>query len=90
MISALLAALFCAGGAAAQDGYWINSSGGSWAGAANWDSADGIGGGADNTAYFGFSREASNFPKCVIYARRGANDWKPVLYNPRRPGELEF
>ena len=62
MISALLAALFCAGGAAAQDGYWINSSGGSWAGAANWDSADGIGGGADNTAYFGFSREASISP----------------------------
>jgi autotransporter-associated beta strand protein len=55
----LLAALFCAGGAAAQDGYWINSSGGSWASAGNWDPADGIAGGADNTAYFGFGREAA-------------------------------
>jgi len=54
----VLAALLCAGGAAAQDGYWINSSGGSWAGAGNWDPADGIAGGMDNTAYFGFAREA--------------------------------
>jgi len=55
----LLAALLCAARAAAQDGYWINSSGGSWASAGNWDPADGIAGGADNTAYFGFAREAS-------------------------------
>jgi len=55
----LLAALFCAGGAAAQDGYWINTSGGSWANSGNWDRADGVAGGTDNTAYFGFSREAS-------------------------------
>lgn len=54
----LWAALFCAEAAAAQDGYWINAGGGSWAGAANWDSADGIAGGADSTAYFGFGREA--------------------------------
>jgi autotransporter-associated beta strand protein len=60
--SLLLAALFCAGGAAAQDGYWINSYGGSWASAGNWDPADGIAGGADNTAYFGFVREASITP----------------------------
>jgi autotransporter-associated beta strand protein len=58
----LLATLCCAGGAAAQDGYWINSSGGSWASAGNWDPADGIAGGADNTAYFGFAREASISP----------------------------
>jgi len=55
----LLALLFCAGAAVAHDGYWINGSGGSWAGAGNWDSADGIAGGADNTAYFGFAREAA-------------------------------
>ena len=59
IIGVLLAGLLCAGGAAAQDGYWINGSGGSWAGAGNWDPADGIAGGADNTAYFGFGREAS-------------------------------
>jgi len=58
----LLAALFCAGGAAGQDGYWINSSGGSWASAGNWDPADGIAAGADNTAYFGFAPEASIAP----------------------------
>jgi autotransporter-associated beta strand protein len=55
----LLAALCCAGGAAAQDGYWVNGGGGSWANAANWDPADGMAGGADNTAYFGFVREAA-------------------------------
>jgi len=58
----LLAALFCAGAAAAQDGYWINSGGASWASAGNWDLADGIAGGSDNTAYFGFGREASIAP----------------------------
>jgi autotransporter-associated beta strand protein len=62
----LLAALLCAGGAAAQDGYWINSGGGSWASAGNWDSADGIAGGADNTAYFGFAREASISPNSTF------------------------
>jgi autotransporter-associated beta strand protein len=55
----LFAALFCAMGARAQDGYWINSSGASWANPGNWDPANGIAGGADNTAYFGFYREAS-------------------------------
>jgi autotransporter-associated beta strand protein len=55
----LLTALFCAGAAAAEDGYWIGSGGGSWAGAGNWDAADGIAGGADSTAYFGFAREAA-------------------------------
>jgi autotransporter-associated beta strand protein len=62
IVCVLLAALFCAGAVAAQDGYWIDSSGASWAGAGNWDPADGIAGGADNTAYFGFSREASISP----------------------------
>lgn len=59
MLPVLVATLFCAGEAAAQDGYWINSQGGSWASVGNWDSADGIAGGSDNTAYFGFAREAS-------------------------------
>jgi autotransporter-associated beta strand protein len=54
----LLSGLLCASGAFAQDGYWVNPSGGSWANGGNWDSANGIAGGADNTAYFGFSREA--------------------------------
>jgi autotransporter-associated beta strand protein len=58
----LLATLFCGGAAVAQDGYWINSSGGSWASAGNWDQANGIAGGTDNTAYFGFTREASIVP----------------------------
>jgi autotransporter-associated beta strand protein len=58
----LFATLFCAGGAAAQDGYWFDSNGASWASASNWDPADGIAGGADNTAYFGFGREASIAP----------------------------
>lgn len=56
---ALAAALWCVAGASAQDGYWINSSGASWAAPGNWDKADGIAGGADNTAYFGFGREAA-------------------------------
>jgi autotransporter-associated beta strand protein len=43
----------------AQDGYWVNPSGGSWSNAGNWDAADGIAGGADNTAYFGFGPEGS-------------------------------
>lgn len=51
--------LFAANRAAGIDGYWINSTGGSWTTAANWDAADGIASGADSTAYFGFSREAS-------------------------------
>jgi autotransporter-associated beta strand protein len=55
----LLAALFCAGGAAAQDGYWTSSGGGSWANGGKWDAANGIATGADNTAYFGFGREAA-------------------------------
>jgi autotransporter-associated beta strand protein len=58
----LLTLLLCGGGALAQDGYWINSSGGSWADAANWDVANGVASGADSTAYFGFSREASISP----------------------------
>jgi autotransporter-associated beta strand protein len=59
----LLTLLLCASEAAlAQDGYWINSSGGSWAAAGNWDAANGIAAGADSTAYFGFSREASISP----------------------------
>src|ERR1017187_10386035 len=58
----LLAALFCAGGATAQDGYWFDSNGASWAIAGNWDQADGIAGGPDNTAYFGLGREASIAP----------------------------
>jgi autotransporter-associated beta strand protein len=58
----LLAALLCAGGAFAQDGYWVNGNGGSWANGGNWDSANGIAGGADNTAYFGFGNEASISP----------------------------
>jgi len=55
----LLAGLFGAGAALAQDGYWINAGGGNWSVAANWDAADGIAGGADNTAYFGFARESA-------------------------------
>ncbi len=66
IVPVLLAALFCAAGAAAQDGYWINSSGGSWASPANWDPADGIAGGADDTAYFGFAREAAISPSATF------------------------
>jgi autotransporter-associated beta strand protein len=58
----LLAAMVWSNWAGAQDGYWTKTSGGSWASAGNWDPADGIAGGADNTAYFGFSREASIAP----------------------------
>jgi autotransporter-associated beta strand protein len=57
--SRILLLILSAGTVAAQDGYWINTSGGSWASAANWDSADGIAAGADSTAYFGFVREAT-------------------------------
>jgi autotransporter-associated beta strand protein len=66
MLSVLLAVFFCVGRVVAQDGYWINSQGGSWASAGNWDPADGIAGGADNTAYFGFAREASIAPNSSI------------------------
>ena len=55
----LLALLLCGTRAVAQDGYWIDSSGGSWNSAGNWDPVNGIASGADSTAYFGFSREAS-------------------------------
>lgn len=57
----LLTALLGGGvtAATAEDGYWINSGGGSWASAGNWDPANGIAGGADDTAYFGFAREAA-------------------------------
>jgi autotransporter-associated beta strand protein len=58
----LLAFLLCAPFADAQDGYWVNSQGGRWSAASNWDPANGIAGGADNTAYFGFAREASIAP----------------------------
>ena len=43
-------------------GIGSTAAGGSWASAGNWDSADGIAGGADNTAYFGFGREAEIAP----------------------------
>jgi autotransporter-associated beta strand protein len=86
--SILVAALSCAVAASAQEGYWINSGGGSWASAGNWDPADGMAGGADNTAYFGFVREASIAPNaaftlegpqtignlCFI-GQGGAGDW---------------
>jgi autotransporter-associated beta strand protein len=62
----LLTSLFGASVAVAQDGYWINSGGGSWANAGNWDPADGIAGGADNTAYFGFVREAAISPNATF------------------------
>jgi len=62
----LAMALFCAVGAVAQDGYWIKSSGGSWASTANWDSADGMAAGADSTAYFGFAREAVISPSATF------------------------
>jgi autotransporter-associated beta strand protein len=55
----LWAAFCCSGTALAQDGYWINGAGGNWSVTANWDPADGMAGGADNTAYFGFAREAA-------------------------------
>ncbi len=58
--------IFCVGGAFAQDGYWVNTGGGSWAGAGNWDAANGVAGGADSTAYFGFSREASIPPNATF------------------------
>jgi len=51
--------MFCGNATFAQDGYWIASGGGSWANGGNWDTANGIAGGADNTAYFGFAREAT-------------------------------
>jgi autotransporter-associated beta strand protein len=57
-----LASLFSASFVNAQDGYWVNSQGGSWSSASNWDPANGMAGGADNTAYFGFAREASLAP----------------------------
>jgi len=58
----LLAVWLCAASAAGQDGYWLSTHGGSWAAAANWDPADGIAGGADSTAYFGFGPEAAIAP----------------------------
>jgi autotransporter-associated beta strand protein len=64
--SIVLALLLCGTGALAQDGYWIKSGGGSWASAGSWDSADGVAGGADSTAYFGFSREASISPSATF------------------------
>ena len=46
----------------AQDGYWVNGSGGDWSNPGNWDAANGIAGGTDNTAYFGFGPEGSIAP----------------------------
>jgi autotransporter-associated beta strand protein len=57
-----LSALACALRVNAQDGYWVNSSGGNWSNAGNWDAADGVAGGTDNTAYFGFGPEGSIAP----------------------------
>ncbi len=57
LISVFFALLFCVQNARAQDGYWVNGSGGNWSSAGNWDSADGIAAGADSTAYFGFGPE---------------------------------
>lgn len=54
--------VICALKVDAQDGYWVNGSGGDWSNAGNWDAADGIAGGADNTAYFGFGPESSITP----------------------------
>lgn len=46
----------------AIDGYWTNPGGGTWGTVGNWDAADGIAGGADSTAYFGFALEAAISP----------------------------
>jgi len=94
----LLAWLCCAGAASAQDGYWVGGSGGSWAGAGNWDQANGIAGGADNTAYFGFAREASISPNAAftldgaqtignicLTTRGGPASWS---FNPGAGGSL--
>ena len=93
-----MGALFCAEGAAAQDGYWGNSGGASWASAGNWDPADGIARGADNTAYFGFGREASIAPNSsftldgtqtignlCFTTRSGPASWS---FNPGASGSL--
>jgi autotransporter-associated beta strand protein len=94
----LLAALLCAGGAAAQDGYWVNSGGGSWANSGNWDRADGIAAGTDDTAYFGFGREAAIAPNAsftfdgtqtignlVFTTQGGPASWS---FNPGAGGSL--
>ncbi len=78
-LSFLLTALLCGGGASAQVGYWVSGQGGSWASAGNWDPADGIAGGADNTAYFGFVREASIAPNATF-----------TLNSPQTIGNLCF
>jgi autotransporter-associated beta strand protein len=65
-LTQLLSALFTAWGAIAQDGYWISSNGGSWSDVGKWDPANGIASGADNTAYFGFSREALIAPNAAF------------------------
>ena len=56
----------CAGSADALDGFWVNDQGGNWSVSSNWDPANGVAGGADNTAYFGFAREASLGPNVSI------------------------
>lgn len=89
---------FYAMSANGQDGYWTESSGGSWANAGNWDSANGIAGGADNTAYFGFSREgvinsgssftvdgAQTIGNLFFTSQGGSGNWS---FNPGSGGSI--
>lgn len=60
----LLALTLYAQAGLAEDGYWVNSSGGSWSSAGNWDPINGIASGADSTAYFGLNTEATLPSSC--------------------------
>jgi len=61
----VMAALLLAARAWADDGYWTTPGGGSWADTNNWDSGV-VADGTDNTAYFGFSFEATIPPNATF------------------------
>jgi autotransporter-associated beta strand protein len=82
--------MFCAWITNAQDGYWINGQGASWASPGNWDPADGIAGGADNTAYFGFGREATIAPN-ASFSLDGTQTVGNLFFTlPSGPGNWSF
>jgi autotransporter-associated beta strand protein len=70
LFAVAVAALCVVAQAGADDGYWANPGGGSWASSGNWDSGT-IADGTDNTAYFGLSLEPA-IPANATFTLDGA------------------
>ena len=72
-----MAALFLVASAAADDGYWTNPGGGSWANAGNWDPDNGIADGTDSTAFFGIE---ATIPANATFTLDGARTIGNLLF----------